>query len=87
MKKLLFTISLGFLLFNSAFVVRGEDQIPLCQADAYMRMGKYQWLLPISRLEKLPQWKGNKGNPPLSVKKAIKVARKWIATQTPSTAL
>jgi hypothetical protein len=81
MKKLLFIICFGFLFLNTAFVVRGEEKIELCQADAYLGGLKCLWVLPISRLEHLPLWKENKGNPPLSVRKAISAARKWIATQ------
>jgi hypothetical protein len=81
MKRILFLFSLGLFL-GSAMHMRGEEgKILLYQTDAYLGAGTNQWWLPASRLEHLPHWKGN-GNPPLSVKRALKIARKWIAPRS-----
>jgi hypothetical protein len=59
--------------------MRGEESgILLHQADAYLGAGTNQWWLSQDRLERLPRWKGH-GDPPVSIKKAVKVAQKWIS--------
>jgi len=81
MKRLLFAFS-TFFFFFAVLTVRGEDdKIVLHQADAYMGAGTNTWWLSVGRLERLPLWKG-RGAPPLSVKKALKIARKWISPKS-----
>jgi len=54
-----------------------EDKVLLYQADAWLG-GTNQWWLPKDRLERLPRWKNTEKAPPLSLIRAIKIARKWI---------
>jgi hypothetical protein len=80
--RIAFTLCLGAVLFIGAIASRGEDhKILLCQAEAYHNPGTNQWWVPLSRLERLPLWRG-KGNPPLSIEKALRIARRWITPQS-----
>jgi hypothetical protein len=78
---------LSALFFAVAFAMAsvsvrgGEPAILLHHADAYLDAGTNQWWLPMDRLGRLPPWRGE-GDPPVSIKKALKVARKWIASKS-----
>jgi hypothetical protein len=58
-----------------------EDRILLYQAEAYLGRATNQWWLPYGRLDHLPLWKDAERNPPISLKKAISLARKWTISK------
>lgn len=81
MKRLFFG-AFGVLLCFAVLCARGEEnKLLLHQADAYLGAGTNQWWLPVSRIAQLPIWKGE-GEPPISTKRALKIARKWIASKS-----
>jgi len=53
----------------------------LHQSDFDRGGGTNRWWLPLSRCKQLPIWQPNKGGPPLSLTKAIKIADKWITSK------
>ena len=82
MSRLPYLMVSAIMLVVASVSARGEERaICLHQADAYLGFATNQWWLPLDRLERLPRWRGV-GNPPVSVKKALKVARKWIASKS-----
>jgi hypothetical protein len=82
MRRSLCGLLCGLIFVAAGFSARGEEPaIHLHEADAYMNPGTNQWWLPLDRLERLPRWRGV-GNPPVSVKTALRVARKWIARKS-----
>jgi len=70
-----------FLVTASLSAHEQESGIFLQEADAYLGGGTNQWWLPLERLERLPYWRGE-GNPPISIAKALKVARRWIKSKS-----
>ncbi|MEI7940213.1 MAG: hypothetical protein WCK27_26310 [Verrucomicrobiota bacterium] len=82
MKKISFALCLSALLVVVGTAARGGDhKLLLCEAEPYRNTGTNQWWVPFSRLERVPLWRG-KGNPPLSIEKALRIARKWITPQS-----
>jgi len=82
MKPLLIAVCFGLLSFAGVRSVHGEEaRLLLYQTDMDWGGGTNQWWLPISRLEKLPEWHPEKGEPPISQMGALKIARKWIASR------
>lgn len=82
MKSKLFALCVACAFFKSVFVAYGEERTVLVhRADAYLGGSTNEWWLPVSQMERLPQWRGE-GDPPLSLKKALKIARKWITPQS-----
>jgi hypothetical protein len=82
MWRLLFVLVSGLVLATANTSIRAEERaILLHQADAYLGGGTNQWWLPLNRLERLPHWRGH-GNPPVSLKNALKAARKWITPKS-----
>src|ERR1035438_674418 len=82
MWRLLFVLVSGLVLATANTSIRAEERaILLHQADAYLGGRTNQWWLPLNRLERLPHWRGH-GNPPVSLKNALKAARKWITPKS-----
>jgi hypothetical protein len=60
-----------------------------CQADSRIKLGEqtrrsahlYEWWITPERLKNTPQWRQQQGNPPLSLKRALGIAQKWIVKQ------
>jgi hypothetical protein len=78
MSRLLFSlISAVIFLGANLGICEEKPGIRLHQAEAYLGGGTNQWWLPLERLERLPRWRGE-GNPPVSISKALKIARRWI---------
>ncbi len=73
---------LGLMTLCAVVSVLGEeDKIQLYQTDMDWGGGTNQWWLRIGRLEKLPKWYPEKGEPPISQSAALKIARKWTASR------
>ena len=73
---------MAVVLLTAAIPIRGEDhRIHLCEAEPYRNSGTNHWWVPLSRLERLPLWRGE-GNPPLSINKALRIAREWITPKS-----
>jgi hypothetical protein len=82
MSRLLCVLISAAIAVGANISTRGEERgILLHQADAYLGAGTNQWWLPLDRLERLPRWRGV-GNPPVSVKTALRITRKWIASKS-----
>jgi hypothetical protein len=82
MSRLLPVFVSAIVLVAANASTRGEEAgILLHQADAYLGTGTNQWWLPPDRLERLPRWRGE-GSPPVSIKQALKIARKWISPKS-----
>jgi len=82
MKFMTIVALLGLMTLCVVVSVYGEeDRIKLYQTDMDWGGGTNQWWLPISRLEKLPKWYPEKGEPLISQTSALKIARKWIASR------
>lgn len=78
MSPLLRALFLAALFIAAYASTRGEEHaIRLHEASAYLGGDTNQWWLSLDRLKRLPQWRGE-GNPPVSIRQALKVARKWI---------
>jgi hypothetical protein len=82
MKFMTIVALLGLMTLCVVVSVYGEeDRIKLYQTDMDWGGGTNQWWLPISRLEKLPKWYPEKGEPLISQTSALKIARKWITSR------
>jgi hypothetical protein len=82
MNRLLFILACDIILVAATVGTCAEQRgIMIHQADAYGGAGTNQWWLPLDRLERLPRWQGQ-GDPPVRIKKALRVARQWIAKKS-----
>ena len=82
MSRLLSVLVSCVMLISAIASTRGEEAgILLHHADAYLGDGTDEWWLPLDRVERLPGWRGE-GNPPVSIKEALKLARKWILSKS-----
>src|SRR5882672_9623846 len=81
MERLFFSVCIATLFLAAAVAVHGEEKVLLYQTDTDRGGGTNQWWLPLSRLERLPLWHGE-GDAPVSIKRALKIARKWITTKS-----
>jgi hypothetical protein len=72
-------ICLAFFVFTLAAYAGEDFKFPI-----YQRVSGYgvtnTWFVPMSRLEKLPKW-NEQGEPPLSVGKAMSLAKAWIVSK------
>ena len=74
---LLGLVTLGLIVSTHA----EENKIELYQTDMDWGGVTNQWRVSISRLEKLPKWYPEKGEPPLSQTNALQIARKWFGSK------
>jgi hypothetical protein len=82
MKALLIAVYLGLFSFAAVRSVHGEEaKFLLYKTDMDWVGVTNQWWLPISRLQQLPKWHPEKSEPPISQMKALKIARKWLASR------
>jgi hypothetical protein len=83
MKISFLALCVGMLAFSGAHGALGaEHRVLLYETNTDRGADTNQWWLSLSRLERLPKWNPQRvAEPPLSVKKALKAARKWILTR------
>ena len=83
MKILRPIIFLTFVIFTLAASAGEDFKFPI-----YSRVSGYEytntWFVPMSRIEKLPGW-NERGEPPLSVGKAVSRAKAWVVSKGFST--
>ena len=51
------------------------------EADAWLGAGKDVWSISSNRCASLPEWKPQKGEPPLSLGKAASIASEWASSK------
>lgn len=60
---------------------RESERILLYRTDMDWGGGTKEWRLPLDRLQLLPKWNPDKGNPPISQTKALRIARAWLKSK------
>jgi len=78
MKTLLVSAWLGLFVCLGICNAQQEFRFHLYRAEAYLASGNDDWFLSTNRCSKLPAWHPEKKDPPLSVKKAIRIAKSWL---------
>jgi hypothetical protein len=68
-----------FLGLGLATVAAKEFKLELYQHECYR--GTNVWSVFQSRIDKLPPWKFGDGEPPLSLGKAVTIAKAWIVSK------
>lgn len=58
-----------------------KDSVLLYQTDMDWGGGTNQWRLAVQRLHDLPKWNFEKGDPPISQMKALKIARNYLSSK------
>lgn len=60
---------------------RENERILLHRTDMDWGGGTKEWWLPLDRLQRLPKWNPDKGNPLISQTKALRIARAWLKSK------
>jgi hypothetical protein len=75
--KLFVWLFFGILILTTT-VSHAEQAWTIYEANGRLSDGKDVWQIPLSRCAKLPEWKPQEGEPPLSPGKATAIASRWI---------
>jgi len=61
--------------------VYAAQNYKIYEADAWLGAGKDIWNISSNRCASLPEWKPQKGEPPLSLGKAASIASEWASSK------